>query len=84
MGRTCGTYWESRGTYRILVGKPYGRRPFGRFRLRNEDNAKMDLREVCDGGHGVDLSGSGQEQVAGSCECGNEPLSSVKCGEFFE
>jgi hypothetical protein len=37
---------ERRGAYRALVGKPEGRRPFGRPRRRWEDNIKMDLREV--------------------------------------
>jgi hypothetical protein len=37
---------EGRGVYRVLVGKPEGRRPLGRFRHRWEDNIKMDLREV--------------------------------------
>jgi hypothetical protein len=35
-----------RGAYRILVGRPEGRRPLGRPRRRWEDNIKMDLREV--------------------------------------
>jgi hypothetical protein len=35
-----------RGAYRVLVGKPQGRRPLGRPRRRWEDNIKMDLREV--------------------------------------
>jgi hypothetical protein len=33
-------------------------------------------------GDGVDQSGSGEGQVAGSCECGNKPLGSTKCREF--
>jgi hypothetical protein len=37
---------EGRGTYRILVGRPEGRRPLGRPRRRWEDNIKMDLQEV--------------------------------------
>jgi hypothetical protein len=37
---------ERRGAYRVLVGKPEGRRPLGRPRCRWEDNIKMDLREV--------------------------------------
>jgi hypothetical protein len=41
---------ERRGAYRALVGKPEGRRPFGRPRRRWEDNIKMDLREVGWGG----------------------------------
>jgi hypothetical protein len=32
--------------YRVLVGKPEGRRPLGRPRRRWEDNVKMDLQEV--------------------------------------
>jgi hypothetical protein len=30
--------------YRVLVGKPEGKRPLGRIRYRWEDNIKMDLR----------------------------------------
>jgi len=37
---------ERRVVYRLLVGKPEGKRPFGRPRLRWEDNIKMDLQEV--------------------------------------
>jgi hypothetical protein len=36
----------SRGAYRVLVGKPWGRRPFERPRRRWEDNIEMDLSEV--------------------------------------
>jgi hypothetical protein len=36
--------------YRVLVGKPEGKRPFGRPRCRWDDNIKMDLQEVeCEG-----------------------------------
>ena len=37
---------EGRGVHRVLVGKPEGKRPLGRPRLRCEDNIKMDLQEV--------------------------------------
>jgi len=37
---------ERRGVYRLLVGKPEGRRPLWRPRRRWEDNIKMDLQEV--------------------------------------
>jgi hypothetical protein len=36
----------SRDAYRVLVGKPEGRRPLGRPRRRWEDNIKMDFTEV--------------------------------------
>jgi hypothetical protein len=34
---------ERRGVYRVLVGKPDGKRPLGRPRRRWEDNIKMDV-----------------------------------------
>ena len=37
---------ERRGVYRVLVGKPKGRRPLGRLRCRWEDNIRMDLWEL--------------------------------------
>ena len=37
---------QSRNAYRVLVGKPEGKRPLGRPRHRWEDYIKMDLREV--------------------------------------
>jgi len=37
---------EGRGVYRVLVGKPEGRRPLGRPRSRGEDSIRMDLWEV--------------------------------------
>ena len=37
---------EERGLYRVLVGKPGGRRPLGRPRHRWVDNIRMDLQEV--------------------------------------
>jgi hypothetical protein len=37
---------EKRNAYRILVGKPEGKRPLGRPRRRCVDNIKMDLREI--------------------------------------
>jgi hypothetical protein len=42
---------EYRGVYRVLVGKPEGKRPLGRPRRRWEDNIKMDIQEV-GGGRG--------------------------------
>ena len=37
---------ERRGVYRVLVGKPVGKRPLGRPRRRWVDNIEMDLQEV--------------------------------------
>ena len=40
---------EGRGVYRVLGGKPEGKRPLERPRRRLEDNIKMDLQEVGEG-----------------------------------
>ena len=37
---------EGRGVYRVLVGKPEGKRPLGRPRRRWEDNIKKDIQEM--------------------------------------
>jgi hypothetical protein len=37
---------EKRNAYRVLVGKPEGKRPIGRQRRRWEDNIKMVLTEI--------------------------------------
>ena len=73
----------SRGVYRVLVGKPEGKRPLGRPKQRWEDNIKMKL-QVVEWGQGLDRAGSGSGQVAGTCECGNEPSGSMKCVEFLD
>jgi len=50
---------ERRGVYRVLVGKPEGKKPLGRHRRRCEENIKMDLQKVGFGGYGLDQAGSG-------------------------
>jgi hypothetical protein len=48
---------EKRNAYRILVGKPEGKRPLGRPKRRWVDNIKMDLGEIgWDGMDGIDLA----------------------------
>jgi hypothetical protein len=41
---------EERKVYKVLVGKPEGKRPLGRPRRRWEDGIRMDLREIRLGG----------------------------------
>jgi hypothetical protein len=41
---------EGRGVYRVLMGKPEGKKPLGRPRRRWEDNIKMDHQEFGCGG----------------------------------
>ena len=48
---------ERRGVYRVLVGKPGGKRTIGRPRRRWENNIKMNLQEVgCGGVDWIDLA----------------------------
>jgi hypothetical protein len=51
---------EKRNAYRLLVGKPEGRRPLGRPRCRWVDNIRMDLGEV--GWSDVDWIGLAQDR----------------------
>ena len=84
---TCSfhTLGERRGAHGVLVGKPEGKRP-----LRDPGvDGRMILRWIFRkqngrGGHGLDLSGSAYRQVAGICECGNEPSGSIKYGEVLD
>jgi hypothetical protein len=46
MVMTCSTNAAKRNAYRILVGKPEGRRPLGRPRLRLMNNIKVNVREI--------------------------------------
>ena len=68
-----------RGVYRVLVGKPEGKRPLGRPRRRWEDNIKMDLQKV--GCGCMDWIKLAQDRdrwralVTAGC---------IKCGEFLD
>jgi hypothetical protein len=46
MDRACSTHGEKSNVYRILVGKPEGKRPPGRPTRRCVDNIKIHLREI--------------------------------------
>ena len=57
MGGHVAHMGDRRGAYRVLVGKPEGKRPLGRHRCRWEDNIKMDLQEVeCGGMDWIELT----------------------------
>jgi hypothetical protein len=48
---------EGSGVYRVLVGRPEGKRPLGRPKRRWQDNIKMDLREIgIDGANWIRLA----------------------------
>jgi hypothetical protein len=72
---------EGRGVYRVLFGRPEGKRPLGRPRRRWEDNIKMDLRKIgIDGANWIQLA---QGPVADLCEHGNEPSGSIRKQDIF-
>jgi hypothetical protein len=50
---------KKRGVYRVLVGKPNGKRLLGRPRSRWEDNIKLDLQDVAGGMDWIDLGKEG-------------------------
>ena len=57
MGRTCSQIGEGRSSFKILTGKPTGKRPLGRPRRGWEDNIRMDLEEIgISAGNWVDLA----------------------------
>jgi hypothetical protein len=65
------------------VGKPEVERPFGRPRLKWQDNIKVDLQEVGCVGVWTGWIWFRMGTGGGLCECGNEPSGSMKCGEFL-
>jgi hypothetical protein len=75
---------EDRGVYRLLVGKPEGKRPLGRPRRRWENNIKMDLQEV-GGSHGdwKELAQDRERWRAGSWGYGEKLSSSINAGNFL-
>jgi hypothetical protein len=46
VGGTCGKHGREGEVYKVLVGKPEGKRPLGRPRHRWEDGIRMNLRET--------------------------------------
>jgi hypothetical protein len=57
MGRASSTNGGENEAYKILVGKPKGKRPLGRLSCRWMDNIKMELRETgCGGIDWIDLA----------------------------
>jgi hypothetical protein len=60
VGGTCGTNRRAEELYRLLVGKPEGKRPLGRPRRRWIDNIKLDLLGI--GLNVVDWIGLAQDR----------------------
>ena len=74
-------YGGRTGAYRVLVTTPEGRRPLERPTHRPKNNIKMNLQKVgWRAWNGLIWLRIGIG--SGFCECSNEPLGSIKCGEF--
>jgi len=73
---------EEREVYRVLLGKPEGRRPLGRPRRRWVDNIRMEVQEV--GCGYMDWIRLAQDRDRRRSECGNEPSGSVKCEKVLD
>jgi hypothetical protein len=74
---------EKKNAYRLLVGKPEGKRPLGRPRHRWVDSIKMAIVQI--GLGELDWIGLAQDRYRySSCELGNEPSGSIKCWETIE
>jgi hypothetical protein len=73
---------EKRNVYRLLVGKPEGKRPLGRPRRRWIDYIKMDLLEI--GLNVVDWIGLAQDRYRWRALVNsvNEPSGFIKCWEL--
>ena len=67
-----------------MVGKRDGKTSPGRPRSRWEKSIKIDLKEI--GWKVMDWIDLAQDRDrrAGCCECGNEPLGSIKCRKFLD
>ena len=74
---------ERRGAYRFLAGDLIEKDQLEYLGVDGRIILKLIVKKW-DVVHEMDLSGSGWGQVAGSCECGNKPSSSIKCGEYLD
>jgi hypothetical protein len=63
---------EERNVYRVLMGKPEGKRPLGRPRRRWEDGIRMDLGRIGPGSVNWIQLAQERDPVVGSCEYGDE------------
>jgi hypothetical protein len=74
---------EKRSAYRVLLGKPEGKRPLGNLGVAGRMLSIVVLKNRM-GRHGLDESRSGLGQVLCCCEDGSEFSGSIKCKEFTE
>jgi len=83
MGGHVARMGARRDAYKVLVVKPDRKRPLGRPRHRRKGVLKRVFKQWY-GRHGRGRSGSELGQVVCFCECGNEPLVTLKYREFLD
>ena len=74
---------DKRGAYSVLVGKCEGKSHLKDLGIVGRIILKW-IFKMWDEEAWAGLIGSGQGQVAGACECGNEPSGSITCREFVD
>jgi hypothetical protein len=76
---------EKRNVYRLLAGKPEGKRPLGRPRCKWMDNIGMDLGEVgCSDMDWIGVAQDNRWRALVNSEFGIEPSGSIKCLETIK
>ena len=72
---------EARSGFKILTGKPTGKKPLGRPRRKWEGNIRMSLEEIgINAGNRVDSAQDIPILLDSPCECGSEPPGSISQG----
>jgi hypothetical protein len=86
MGGACRAYGVDKNAYKIVVGNPVRKKPFGTPRCGWEYNTKIDLGGGGGKGYMVWIRFIWLMMVpmADSCEHRNEPSGFIKGGEFFD
>jgi hypothetical protein len=64
---------EGKNVFKVLVGKPEGKRPLERLRRRWDDGIRMDLREICWWSVEWIHVAQDRDRWRVFCECGDEP-----------
>jgi hypothetical protein len=75
---------EKKGAYKVLMGKPEGKRLLGRPRSRWEDNIKMNLQEVVLGGMDWIVLAQVRDRWRTLVNAVMNLGGSIKCGEFLD
>jgi len=75
---------ERRGLYRVSVGNPERKSPFGKTRCRWEDNIKIDLQKLGCGGMDWNDLAQGRDRWRALVNAVMNLRGSIKCGKFLD